>query len=94
MKDVFGTDRGGCLGAEGPSAGEACACVDFRSLRDAMTEEQRRAEGAFVACQRASELYLTCTCGHPAYQHTPRKGAAGGARVQTIAGASAKDPAR
>eukprot|EP01043_Picozoa_sp_COSAG02_P045982 COSAG02_NODE_4259_length_5577_cov_12.639102_2_plen_98_part_00 len=97
MRDVFGTDRGGCLAApEGSSVGqEMCTCADFRSLRDAMTEEQRQAEGAFVACQRASELFLTCTCGHPAYQHTPHsERLVGGAQVQTTAGASAKDPAR
>lgn len=93
MKDVFGTDRGGCLGAEGSGARETCTCADFHSLRDAMTEEQRRAEGAFVACQRASELFLTCTCGHPAYRHTLRciEGATGVARVQNAADGRAND---
>lgn len=68
------------------SIAEVCPCADFCSLRDAMTEEQRRAEGAFVACQRASELFLTCTCGHPAHQHTPRsEGATLGDRLQTTA---------
>ena len=65
MKDVFGTDRGCC-------AQQGCACADFCSLRDAMTGEQRQAEGTFVACQRASELFLTCRCGHAAHEHTPR----------------------
>ncbi len=34
---------------------------------------RRQAEGAFVSCQRASELFLTCTCGHAAHVHTARK---------------------
>ena len=90
MKDVFGTDRGGCM-LVGPS-GQGCSCGDFCALRDAMTEEQRREEGAFVACQRASELFLTCTCGHPAHQHAPRSGrktAEPGAQAGTTVHASA-----
>lgn len=67
MKDVFGTIRAGCK--EAPTG---CGCTDFCSLRDAMTEDERQAEGAFVSCQRKSELFLTCACGHPAWHHTAR----------------------
>ena len=73
MKDVFGTDCS-CCAVDAPGAEQCVHAPTFaRWRRDAMTEEQRRAEGTFVACRRASELFLTCTCGRPAHQHTPQQ---------------------
>ena len=70
MKDFFGHFRARCL---------ACgSCGEFVSKLARMTfEEYVEAGGQVMACQRRSELTLTCVCGCAADKHEEDRGRSG-----------------
>ena len=64
--DAFGVPRYQCIHAGG------CACNEFVSTLDALGANERTdvlQSQRFLTCQRKSELVLSCSCGHPAWDH-------------------------